>query len=190
MALRYQINPHFLFNTLNAISSLVVTREPEQVDEMITRLSTYLRSSLAVSPDAMVSLADEFTAAEAYLDIEAVRFEDRLSIDYDLPKVLENHLVPSLILQPLIENAVKYGAAASRGPSTVHLAAEQNGDDVLLSVINVGNGPSRPVAAGTGVGLENVRQRLAAVFGEAGELIAGPTASGWRSVVRVPASRL
>ena len=106
-ALRFQLNPHFLFNSLNAISAMIVTRRYVEAEEMTDRLSSFLRSSLAADPTAMVELADELAIIEEYLDIEAVRFGDRLRVEIDPGDVPMDTLVPSYILQPLVENAIK-----------------------------------------------------------------------------------
>lgn len=190
-ALRYQINPHFLFNTLNAISSLIVTKRAAQADEMVIRLSSYLRSSLESDARDVVRLDDELAAVQAYLDIEAVRFGDRMTVDYALPRVLTGAAVPSLILQPLVENAVKYGAGLAEGEVAIRIEASQDMGFLSVSIENTqGANSSEPQPAGTGVGLTNVRQRLQVIYGDEGRLLAVPVPGGWRATVSFPLSLL
>lgn len=186
-ALRYQINPHFLFNTLNAISSLIVTSRAAQADEMVSRLSSYLRSSLEAEPNDMVRLDDELAAVQAYLEIEAVRFGERMTVEYILPRALTSMAVPSLILQPLVENAVKYGAGLSEGEVAIQIATTQNNGVLSIAIENTQSArPSDPRPDGTGVGLTNVRQRLEVIYGAEGRLDAGPVPGGWRATVFLP----
>ncbi len=110
-SLRYQVNPHFLFNTLNSLSALVLTEKGEKAEEMIQTISRFYRHSLAEDPTGDVALADEFELQQHYLDIEQVRFPERLRTQYELPADLANCLVPGMILQPLVENSVKYGVS-------------------------------------------------------------------------------
>ena len=112
-ALRYQVNPHFLFNTLNSLSSLVMSGRSDRAEEMLMALSTFFRTSLSMDPSADVSLAEEIALQRLYLDIEKVRFPDRLEVNIDIPEDLEQARVPALILQPLVENAIKYGVSAT-----------------------------------------------------------------------------
>ncbi|SFR81832.1 sensor histidine kinase [Sphingomonas jatrophae] len=170
VALRLQLNPHFLFNALNALSSLVVLKRTEEAEEMLERLVDFLRASLAADPDEMVPLEDEAAAIDAYLAIEAVRFGDRMLVEMVLAPQTERAAVPSFILQPLVENAVKYGVARSRRPVTVRLQARGEDGWLILSVDDDGDDlPPVPAPAekrgGMGVGLANVRARLAALYG-------------------------
>src|SRR4029453_1239066 len=110
-ALRYQVNPHFLFNTLNSLSALVMSGRSDRAEEMLMALSTFFRTSLSMDPSADVSLAEEIALQRLYLEIEKVRFPDRLDVNIDIPEQLEQARVPALILQPLVENALKYGVA-------------------------------------------------------------------------------
>jgi hypothetical protein len=172
-ALRYQINPHFLFNTLNAIASLIHERAHSAAERMVLDMSTFFRTTLTLDPFSVSTLADEFALQKVYLDIERTRFPDRLTVELNLPHGLEAALAPSLILQPLVENAVKHGLAPSMQSIGIWLSAQQVGDRLLLRVEN-----DMPLDArakpGAGVGLANVRSRLAALypnesFVEAGE---------------------
>jgi LytS/YehU family sensor histidine kinase len=172
-ALRYQVNPHFLFNTLNSLSSLILTGKGDQAERMILNLATFFRTSLSGDPTEDVPLAEEIALQRLYLDIEAVRFPDRLLVDIDLPGNLETALVPGLILQPLVENAVKHGVSRSLRPVTILIRARELGGRLLLTVEN--NAVAEPCdqapVDGTGVGLRNVRDRLAARFGGEGRCV-------------------
>ena len=164
-ALRYQVNPHFLFNTLNSLSSLVITGRTKEAEAMIQNLSTFFRSSLSGDPTADVPLEDEIALQRLYLDIEAVRFPKRLEVTIDLPNSLRDWPVPGLILQPIVENAIKHGVARSTGKVTVGIVAEVIGDKLRISVSNDGASGTTPDENGAGIGLANVRSRLAARFG-------------------------
>ena len=167
-ALRYQVNPHFLFNTLNSLSSLILTGKREQAERMILNLATFFRTSLSGDPTEDVSLADEIALQRLYLDIEAVRFPDRLLVEVDLPEALAAAQVPGLILQPLVENAVKHGVSRTIRPVTIAISARERDERLVLTVENsTAAGPcEQPLAQGTGVGLRNVRDRLTARFGD------------------------
>lgn len=175
-ALRYQVNPHFLFNTLNSISSLVMSGKREDAEAMILNLSTFFRTSLASEPTDDVPLADEIEVQKLYLAIEAVRFPERLHATFEVEPEAASACVPGLILQPLIENAVKYGVAPARRP--VHVCVRARVFGGMLEVTVSDDGDSAKSANGTGVGLRNVRDRLAARFGDAAWLTAGKRAEG------------
>lgn len=162
-ALRYQINPHFLFNTLNSLSALVLRHRTEEAERMITNLATFFRTSLTNDPAADVALSDEIDMQRLYLDIERIRFPERLSVVIDVPEELEDVRVPGLILQPLIENAVKHGVAHSSRPVTITIRARAIKDSVHLSVEDDADGGAFSTHGG-GVGLSNVEGRLAARF--------------------------
>ena len=133
-ALRYQINPHFLFNTLNSLSTLVLKQRTEEAERMILNLSNFFRTSLTSDPAADVALSDEIGMQRLYLDIEKIRFPDRLSVAVDVPADLEDARVPGMILQPLVENAIKHGVAKSSRPVTVTIRARANGGSFHLTV--------------------------------------------------------
>jgi len=174
--LRYQINPHFLFNTLNAISSLVLLKQTDRAEQMLMALSGFLRYSLARAPDELVPLREEAEAQEEYLRIEQARFGDRLNFVLRLTPEAAGVMTPSLILQPLIENAVKYAVAVSSAPVTVELVAERRQDGaVVIEVCDDGPG-AEGLARGLGVGLENVRRRLEVAYGGRALFEAGPRA--------------
>ncbi|MBU3078203.1 sensor histidine kinase [Sphingomonas quercus] len=188
-ALRFQINPHFLFNTLNAISSLIVTGKPGKADEMLGRLSGFLRASLAGGPSDTVVLADELDTLSAYLDIEGVRFGERLRFDLECPPELEDALVPGFILQPLVENAVKYAVGPSRRGATIRLAVSAEEGQLAMQVSDDGADLTSDRPHGTGTGLENIRNRLDILYGRAAELEAGPTGKGYAATIRLPLHR-
>jgi two-component sensor histidine kinase len=162
-ALRYQINPHFLFNTLNSLSTLVLQRRTEEAEQMIINLATFFRTSLTSDPAADVTLCTEIRLLRLYLAIEQVRFPQRLSVVVDVPLELESAPVPGMILQPLVENAIKHGVARSSGAVTVTIRARPNGGSFHLSVEDDADGDV-PFLRRDGVGLSNVRERLAARF--------------------------
>jgi hypothetical protein len=187
-SLRFQLNPHFLFNALNALSSLVVVGRVVQAEEMINRLSGFLRASLGARDGTMVRLEDEFETIEAYLDVERVRFDDRLETRIVLPAALRAVQVPPFLIQPLVENAMKYGVAPARRTVRVEIVATIDGGDLLIMVGDDGEG-AEDVGCGGGVGLANVRERLALSYGIAARLDAGPKGGGgYCALVRLPAT--
>lgn len=175
-ALRYQVNPHFLFNTLNSISSLVMSDKREDAEAMILNLSTFFRTSLAAGPTEDVPLADEIAVQKLYLEIEAVRFPERLRAVFEIDPAAANACVPGLILQPLIENAIKYGVAPTRRPVQICVSAKVTGEKLEVTVSDDGEGIKTP--NGTGLGLRNVRDRLSARFGDDAALTAGKRSEG------------
>jgi hypothetical protein len=188
-ALRYQINPHFLFNTLNSLSTLVLQKRTDEADRMIVNLSTFFRTSLTSDPAADISLSDEIRMQRLYLDIEQVRFPERLVARFDVPEHLWDAKVPGLILQPIVENAIKYGVARTTAPVTISISARAEGAELHLTVEDNANGaaPSKP---GAGVGLVNVRDRLAARFNGQARCEYGPRAGGgFRVDVTLPLRR-
>ena len=187
LSLRYQVNPHFLFNTLNSLSALVMTGKDVAAEKMIQTLSAFYRRSLAEDPTGDIALEAEVALQRSYLEIEAVRFPERLRTRFDLPAALEQACVPGMILQPLVENSVRYAVAVTASPVTVTIAAREEQGRLVLEVSN--DGPARPHDGehGSGIGLANVRDRLAARYGDAAGLETGPAEhGGWRSIIRLP----
>ncbi len=166
--LRYQLNPHFLFNTLNSISTLVLLKQTERANAMLSRLSSFLRYTLANEPTAQVTLAQEVETLKLYLEIEKMRFEDRLRPKFDIDPAAEKARLPSLLLQPLVENAIKYAVTPKEEGAEIHISARLNGDRVRIGVSDTGPGlqptKNRP-SLSTGVGIANIRERLAQSFG-------------------------
>ncbi|MEP6982480.1 MAG: histidine kinase [Sphingomicrobium sp.] len=192
-ALRYQVNPHFLFNTLNSLSSLVMTGRTDRAETMLLALSTFFRTSLSFDPGADVSLAEEIDLQRLYLDIEMARFPDRLTVEIDVPKELEQARLPALLLQPIVENAIKYGVSKSRKVVLVRIAARQIDDSrMALEISNRlkhGGKDELPAATheGTGLGLANVSQRLEARWGSRANCRYGPmTGGGYKVVLTMP----
>ena len=187
-ALRYQVNPHFLFNTLNSLSSLVMARRGDEAEEMIVNLSTFFRSSLAIDPGADIRLSEEIRFQRLYLDIEKVRFPNRLQARIDIPHTLSSAMVPPLILQPIVENAIKHGVARSPEPVTLSISAREQDGELMLTVENgAGGGAANAKSDGTGVGLANVCERLAARFGRAAACDATPLPDGgYRVTLTMP----
>jgi len=185
VALRYQINPHFMFNTLNAISGLVAAKRDEEAEEMLLQLSTFLRWSLSEEAAMFVALEDELAALDAYLNIERVRFGSRLAVETDCPDDLLDAMVPSFILQPLVENAIKHAVRPSSTTVTLFIAAAQERDALVLTVADDGR-ERAPAPPGLGVGLANVRERLELIYGARGSLDTELKPEGFAAKVRLP----
>ena len=166
--LRYQLNPHFLFNTLNAISTLILDRANETANLAVSRLSDFLRYTLDNDPMKRVTLGSELGAIDLYLEIEKVRFGDRLIVRKEVEAGALDALVPSLILQPLIENAIKYAISPSEEGGTLKISAKVHDDTLILQLSDngpgLGNGNKQKKSCG--VGLKNTRERLHQLYGE------------------------
>jgi len=176
-ALRSQIDPHFLFNTLNAVSALV-ERDPRGVRRMIARLSELLRHSLEGAGEPEVTLRQEFAFADRYLEIMRIRFQGSLEVETRVDEGVMDTLVPSLILQPLVENAVKHGLGKQRGVGRIEIEARREGDRVVLRVRDNGPGMDGDAPTREGVGLRNTRERLAQLYGDEGSLVLRPADGG------------
>ena len=166
--LRYQLNPHFLFNTLNAISTLILEQQTELANRMVTRLSSFLRYSLDNDPMQKVTLQQELAALQLYLDIEKVRFEDHLNLHIDISEQAREAMIPSLLLQPLEENAIKYGIARSEEDGNLRIAARVFAGDLLMELSDDGPGVALingEIPDAKGVGLRNTRERLNELYG-------------------------
>jgi signal transduction histidine kinase len=188
-SLRYQVNPHFLFNTLNSLSALVMTGKADRAEKMIQTISRFYRHSLANEPTADVALKDEFDLQKLYLAIEAVRFPTRLVTVFDLPADLEDARVPGMILQPLVENSVKYAVSPVSRPVTITLAAREEFDRLVITVGDDGPGVPQGTTHGFGIGLANVRDRLEARFGPDIGFSSAPVPGGYCTEIRIPLSR-
>ncbi|MBY0284979.1 MAG: histidine kinase [Sphingomonas sp.] len=188
--LRYQLNPHFLFNTLNSISTLVLLKQTERANMMLSRLSSFLRYTLANEPTAHVTIAQEVETLKLYLEIEKMRFEERLRPEFSIDPRVAKARLPSLLLQPLVENAIKYAVTPQEGGAEITVVAQLVGERVQIVVSDTGPGlsetKSRPNLS-TGVGLANIRDRLAQAYGpdhrfETGQAPGG----GFRVEIEIP----
>lgn len=169
-ALKMQLQPHFLFNTLHSLTDLVL-EDPAQATRMIARLGDFLRLTLDNTGQQLAPLSTELDFVRCYLEIEHVRFQDRLSINFEVEPGLESLLVPNLILQPLVENAILHGIASRVGPGRLEVAAKRVGDVLRLQIRDDGAGVvNRNGGAGHGVGLTNTRERLGRLYGSKGTL--------------------
>ncbi|RVU05098.1 sensor histidine kinase [Novosphingobium umbonatum] len=177
--LRYQLNPHFLFNTLNSISTLVLLKQTDQANAMLTRLSSFLRYTLVNQPTGRVTVAQEVETLKLYLGIELMRFEERLRTKFQIDEACEEGLLPSLLLQPLVENAIKYAVSPQESGAEITVAACLIGQNLRITVSDTGPGLQVDAAdnrftamsfdggdtVSTGVGLANIRDRLAQAYG-------------------------
>ncbi|MWV26425.1 sensor histidine kinase [Aurantiacibacter rhizosphaerae] len=194
--LRYQLNPHFLFNTLNSISTLVLLGETKPANAMLTRLSSFLRHTLVSQPGGKVTVAQEVETLKLYLDIERMRFEERLRTDFRVDDIASRACIPSFLLQPLIENAIKYGVSAQEEGARISLSAQVIGNMLRLTVSDTGPGlqgtqrNAETLAAtpsSTGVGLANIRDRLAQAYGEESRFeIQTPPDGGFTVTIELP----
>lgn len=168
--LRYQLNPHFLFNTLNSISTLVLLKKIDRANAMLSRLSSFLRYTLVNEPTAMVTIAQEVETLKLYLEIEKMRFEDRLRAHFSVDPSCARALIPSLLLQPLIENAIKYAVTPQEEGADINIEVRRRTDRVMINVVDTGPGADAQytvrAAQSTGVGLANIRDRLAQAYGD------------------------
>ena len=189
-ALKAQLHPHFLFNAFNSVSALL-GRDPAAAREMLARLESLLTLTLERAEAQEVTLAEELRVVEMYAGIEGVRFSDRLSVEVDVDPRLHDVLVPHLVLQPLVENAVKHGIAARPGPGRIAVSARADGGRIVLSVADDGPGTSADSASrGEGIGLANTRARLAQLYGAAAALAVESAAGrGTRVTVTLPLRR-
>ena len=187
-ALQRQLQPHFLFNTLHAIFTLV-RHDPEAAEQMIERLSDLLRVTLKNTATQEVPLAEELAYLDKYLAIEKVHFGDRLAVDVDVPLGVQDGLVPYLVLQPLVENAIRHGLAPRRAPGRLRVSGRRDGETLVLTVSDNGRGVSSGhlLTLNEGVGLANTRARLARLYGERHELsFDTPQTSGLAVTLRIP----
>ncbi|MEP2990079.1 MAG: histidine kinase [Parasphingorhabdus sp.] len=168
--LRYQLNPHFLFNTLNSISTLVLLKQTEPANAMLSRLSSFLRHTLVNEVHSRVSLAQEVETLHLYLDIEKMRFEERMRPHFDIDPAVRDSLLPSLLLQPLVENAIKYAVTPKEEGADISVSAKLIDGNVEIVVSDTGPGTnsiSDNTSGSTGVGLGNIQERLNQAYGDA-----------------------
>ncbi|MEL7690031.1 sensor histidine kinase [Citromicrobium bathyomarinum] len=200
--LRYQLNPHFLFNTLNSISTLVLLQQTKPANAMLTRLSRFLRHTLISEPGGTVTVEQEVETLKLYLDIERMRFEERLQTDFDIAEEASEARLPSLLLQPLVENAIKYAVSPLEEGAKISLTAQLSGSRLRLVVSDTGPGLKNPVEStrdsipssaspdSTGVGLANIRDRLAQAYGTDHLFeIRSPVQGGFTVIIEIPFER-
>ena len=201
--LRYQLNPHFLFNTLNSISTLVLLKQTEAANAMLTRLSSFLRHTLVTQPGGRVTVAQEVDTLKLYLEIERMRFEERLRTEFRIDPAASEALIPSLLLQPLVENAIKYAVSAQEEGARIRLSAQVLGKRLKLTVSDTGPGITTLKEGGprfahappgkggsTGVGLPNIRERLGQAYGDDHRFaIETPPEGGFTVSIEVPLER-
>ncbi|EJU10790.1 histidine kinase internal region [Sphingomonas sp. LH128] len=202
--LRYQLNPHFLFNTLNSISTLVLLKQTEPANAMLSRLSSFLRYTLINKPSARVTVEQEVETLQLYLDIERMRFEERLRTTFTIDPATEAGLLPSLLLQPLVENAIKYAVSQQEAGAEITVATQLIGPMLRITVSDTGPGLQSPTTdnrlsgmtydggepVSTGVGLSNIRDRLSQAYGENHRFeTIEPLEGGFAVVIELPFER-
>ena len=199
--LRYQLNPHFLFNTLNSISTLVLLKQSETANAMLTRLSSFLRHTLVTQPGGKVTVAQEMETLQLYLGIEQMRFEERLRSSFRIEPEAAKAELPAMLLQPLVENAIKYGVSPQEEGAEIDIVAQVVGPRLRVTVSDTGPGMTmNSVEDGlpavrhtharrdsTGVGLANIRDRLAQAYGEEHRFeIRSPESGGFSVLIELP----
>jgi len=202
--LRYQLNPHFLFNTLNSISTLVLLKQTEPANAMLSRLSSFLRYTLVNEPTGRVTVAQEVETLKLYLEIERMRFEERLRTRFRIEPESERALLPSLLLQPLVENAIKYAVSPQEAGAEITISTQLVGQNLRITVSDTGPGlqsggssnrlsgvtfdGGEPVS--TGVGLANIRDRLGQAYGEEHRFeTMEPADGGFTVLIEIPFER-
>ena len=199
--LRYQLNPHFLFNTLNSISTLVLLKQTAPANAMLTRLSSFLRHTLMIEATGKVTLAQEVETLQLYLGIERMRFEERLRTGFDIEPMAAKGLLPAMLLQPLVENAIKYAVSPQEEGAEISLTARLVGQRLRITVSDTGPGLQSTGArnrlpdavtggihtVSTGVGLANIRDRLAQAYGDTHLFeIRTPPSGGFTVIIELP----
>jgi two-component system, LytTR family, sensor kinase len=186
-SLQRQLHPHFLFNTLNTISGLIRT-DPDGADVMIDRLGDLLRMTLHKSGIQEVSLKEELEVLQKYVEIERTRFGNRLNVEMHVQPDTLDAQVPSLVLQPLVENAIRHGIGPNARPGWIAVHSSREGDELLLQVLDSGDGlpPDRLMALNRGVGLDNTRARLAHLYRDRYEFTFSNLERGFCVTIRIP----
>ena len=188
-ALRYQVHPHFLFNTLNAISTLVTDGQNKAATAMISRLADFFRATLDGPTDNEVNLGNELFLTKQYLEIEKLRLGDRLQFEMGIDPALLVCLVPHLVLQPLVENSIRHGIAPRRGSGRISIVAKRDGANLIVEVTDNGLGKQlrRKAQNGSGIGLKNIDQRLRESYGDSGGLeLIWPRSGGCQAILTIP----
>lgn len=188
--LRYQLNPHFLFNTLNSISTLVLLKQTEPANAMLSRLSSFLRHTLVNEVHSRVSLSQEVETLHLYLDIEKMRFEERLRSNFIIEPAVRDALLPSLLLQPLVENAIKYAVTPKEEGADISVSAKLVDGKVEIKVSDTGpgtNSTSDSASGSTGVGLGNIQERLNQAYGNSHKFeIESSSGNGFSVTITLP----
>jgi LytS/YehU family sensor histidine kinase len=184
-ALQAQLQPHFVFNTLHAIAALIV-RHPESAERMLVDLADFLRLTLQNARKETVPLSEELDFLQRYVRIEETRLMDRLTVELDVEEQALGAEVPNLILQPLVENAIRHGIAPRPGPGRVDVRARREGERLILEVADDGRGLPQNAVPSEGIGLSNARERLRHLYGEAGSLELIPLARGLSVTLTLP----
>lgn len=202
--LRYQLNPHFLFNTLNSISTLVLLKQTEPANAMLSRLSSFLRYTLINEPAGRVTVSQEVETLKLYLGIERMRFEERLRTTFRIDPETDKLLLPSLLLQPLVENAIKYAVSPQEAGAEITVSTQLVGPNLRITVSDTGPGLQSPATdnrlsgvsfdggeqVSTGVGLANIRDRLAQAYGEQHRFeTVDPPEGGFSVLIEIPAEK-
>jgi two-component system, LytTR family, sensor kinase len=185
--LRSQLNPHFIFNSLNSISSLTII-DPQRAQEMVVKLSTFMRYALRNDDEPLITLEKELEHSLLYLEIEKVRFGERLMFDVEIADQANSVLIPCMILQPLLENAIKHGVYESSNAVSVALKAKFENDFLIISIVNDYDS-SLPQKVGTGSGLKNTKKRLAIVYYGKAELLIEKLASHFKIHIKIPLTK-
>jgi two-component system LytT family sensor kinase len=187
-ALRNQLNPHFLFNALNSVAALLSRGDAREAEAMTENLADFLRATLALDPQQLITLGEEIELQNLYLSVEKVRFPERLSLVVDIAEEAKSVLVPALITQPLVENSIKYAVARSTEPVALRIVARCSEGMLELIVEDDGGNSAACGSMGESVGLLNVQERIAAHFGDAGSFDSSPTPQGgFRNLLVIPA---
>lgn len=184
--LRYQLNPHFLFNSLNAVAGLISNERNREAEAMVVSLSDLLRATLELDSPQEIRLADELELQELYLEIEKIRFPDRMRTHLSISEEVRDAMVPPLITQPLVENAIKHGVSRSSRPVNIAITASAIGTELVVEVAQSGGNAIGELPSGTGVGLRNVAERLRLHFGDAGRLETLEAPGGFVARLRLP----
>jgi LytS/YehU family sensor histidine kinase len=185
-----QMEPHFLFNTLNAITSLMVQGRSNEAIKTTTHLSDFLRTTLQRDAPEKVPFAEELRIVENYLAIQQVRFAGRLTIKIDASDEAMDGLVPCFLLQPLVENAIQHGIAPKRQGGLIETSVARMGDKLWMQVKDDGCGADSPSTKGLGIGLQNIRERLAYFYPNSYEFrTESPTSGGFEVTIQIPYER-
>ncbi|TLX47109.1 histidine kinase [Pseudoalteromonas phenolica] len=162
--LRYQLNPHFMFNTMNAISTLILKEENDTASEMLDKLCDFFRHSLEATKQSNSSMKDELELLKLYLSIEKVRFGKRLKVNFDVDKDVMHCVLPNMLCQPIIENAVKYAVEPSKEGAEITFKAYKSGESLIIKIMDTGQAVKESHSKGFGIGLQNTRSRLDVMF--------------------------